>query len=62
VAGQTTARDHPVYGRFFLVPYSDRIRNEAGIATLAGGNLTTLDELNTILAAGRADLGLLSLT
>jgi anthraniloyl-CoA monooxygenase len=60
VAGQTIGRDRPVYGRFFLVPYSDRIRNEAGIATLVGGHLTTPDEMNTILAAGRADLCLLS--
>jgi anthraniloyl-CoA monooxygenase len=61
VAGQTVSRDRPVYGRFFLVPFSDRIRNEAGIATLGGGNLTTVDEVNTILAAGRADLCLLAL-
>jgi anthraniloyl-CoA monooxygenase len=60
VAGQTIGRDRPAYGRFFLVPFSDRIRNEAGIATLAGGNLTTADEMNTILAAGRADLCLLT--
>jgi anthraniloyl-CoA monooxygenase len=56
VAGQTIGGDRPAYGRFFLVPFSDRIRNEAGIATLVGGNLTTADEMNTILAAGRADL------
>ena len=49
-------RDRPAYGRFFLVPFSDRIRNEAGVPTLVGGNLTTNDEINTILAAGRADL------
>jgi anthraniloyl-CoA monooxygenase len=60
VAGQTIGRDRPAYGRFFLVGFSDRIRNEAGIATLAGGNLTTADEMNTILAAGRADLCLLT--
>jgi anthraniloyl-CoA monooxygenase len=60
VAGQTIGRDRPAYGRFFLVPFSDRIRNEAGIATLVGGNLTTTDEMNTILAAGRADLCLLT--
>ncbi len=59
VGGQTTVRDNPPYGRFYLVPYSDRIRNEAGVPTLVGGNLTTSDEANTILAAGRADLCLL---
>jgi anthraniloyl-CoA monooxygenase len=60
VAGQTVGRDRPQYARFFLVPFSDRIRNEVGIATLVGGNLTTIDEMNTILAAGRADLCLLT--
>ena len=55
-AGQTVEHDRPDYGRFFLVPFSDRIRNDGGIPTLVGGNLTTRDEVNTILAAGRADL------
>ena len=55
-AGQTTFDWRPDYGRFFLVPMSDRIRNEAGVPTLVGGNLTVLDELDTVLAAGRADL------
>ena len=56
LAGQTLPRGTPEYGRFYLVPFSDRVRNEAGIPTVAGGNLTTSDEINTILAAGRADL------
>ena len=43
----------------FLVPYSDRIRNEAGIATMVGGGITTFDQIDTILAAGRADLCIL---
>jgi len=55
-AGQTIEHDRPDYGRFFLVPFSDRIRNDGGIPTLVGGSLTTRDEVNTILAAGRADL------
>ena len=59
VAGQTVRNDRPEYGRFALVPASDRIRNEAGICTLVGGHLTTMDEVNTILAAGRADLCIL---
>ena len=61
VAGQSVAFDSPAYGRFFMVPASDRIRNEAGIPTLIGGNITTNDEINTVLAAGRADLCLLDL-
>jgi anthraniloyl-CoA monooxygenase len=56
LAGQTTPDSHPSYTRGFLTPLSDRVRNEAGIPTLAGGYLTTSDEVNTILAAGRADL------
>ena len=55
-AGQTTSDSEPAYGRGFLTAYSDRIRNEAGIPTIVGGYLTTSDEVNTILAAGRADL------
>ncbi len=55
-AGQTTIDSEPAYGRGFLTPFSDRIRNEADITTMVGGYLTTSDEVNTILAAGRADL------
>ena len=56
VAGGTAAEQQPVYGRFFLVPYGDVVRNEVGIPTMTSGNITTADEVNTILAAGRADL------
>ena len=56
VTGQTTIDSEPAYGRGFLTPFSDRIRNEAGILTMVGGYLTTSDEVNTIIAAGRADL------
>ena len=56
VIGQTTIDSEPAYGRGFLTPFSDRIRNEAGILTMVGGYLTTSDEVNTIIAAGRADL------
>src|SRR6266487_1059415 len=56
LAGQTTPDSEPAYGRGFLTPLSDRVRNEAGIPTLVGGYLTTSNEMNTILAAGRADL------
>jgi anthraniloyl-CoA monooxygenase len=58
-SGWTIPADRPDYRRFYLVPASDRVRNEAGVATIAGGNLTTADDVSTILAAGRADLCLL---
>jgi anthraniloyl-CoA monooxygenase len=56
VMGQTVWESRPDYRRLFGVPASDRIRNEAGIPTLASGSITTMDDVNTILAAGRADL------
>jgi anthraniloyl-CoA monooxygenase len=55
-SGQTVADSRAVYGRMFQVPFSDPIRNEAGLATMCVGNITTSDQVNTILAAGRADL------
>ncbi len=55
-AGQTSVEAAPVYGRMFQTPFSDRIRNEAGIATMAVGNITEADHVNSILLAGRADL------
>ena len=55
-AGQTSTRARPVYGRMFQTPFSDRIRNEAGIATMAVGNISDADQVNSILMAGRADL------
>lgn len=55
-AGQTTPDARPVYGRMFQTPFSDRIRNEAGVATMAVGNIYEPDHVNSILAAGRADL------
>jgi anthraniloyl-CoA monooxygenase len=54
--GQTTAESAPVYGRMFQVPFADAIRNETGVATMCVGSITTPDQVNTILAAGRADL------
>ena len=54
--GQTVADAAPVYGRMFQVPFSDMIRNETGIATMCVGSITSADQINTILAAGRADL------
>jgi anthraniloyl-CoA monooxygenase len=55
-AGQTTTEAKPIYGRMFQTPFSDRIRNEAGLATMAVGNITDPDQVNGILMAGRADL------
>jgi anthraniloyl-CoA monooxygenase len=55
-AGQTTTEAKPVYGRMFQTPFSDRIRNEAGIPTMAVGNIYEADHVNSILMAGRADL------
>ena len=55
-AGQTSPEAKPIYGRMFQTPFSDRIRNEAGLATIAVGNITEADQVNQILLAGRADL------
>ena len=55
-SGQTTRLAKPVYGRMYQTPFSDRIRNEVGIATLAVGNIFEADHVNSIIAAGRADL------
>jgi anthraniloyl-CoA monooxygenase len=55
-AGQTWADAKPVYGRLFQTPFSDKIRNEARLATMAVGNITDPDQANAILIAGRADL------
>lgn len=54
--GQTSPDAKPVYGRMFQTPYADRIRNEVGIATMAVGNITDVDQVNAILAGARADL------
>ncbi len=55
-AGQTWEGQQPVYGRMFQTPFSDRIRNEGRLATMAVGNIYEPDHANSILAAGRADL------
>ncbi len=55
-AGQTWAGAQPVYGRMFQTPFSDKLRNEARVATMAVGNIYEPDHANSILAAGRADL------
>lgn len=55
-SGQTDPAEKPIYGRMFQTPFSDRIRNEAGIRTMTVGNISDFDQVNGILMAGRADL------
>jgi anthraniloyl-CoA monooxygenase len=55
-AGQTWADCKPIYGRMFQTPFSDQIRNEGRVSTIAVGNIYETDHVNSILAAGRADL------
>jgi anthraniloyl-CoA monooxygenase len=55
-AGQTSTRAKPVYGRMFQTPFSDRIKNEGHVRTMAVGNIYEPDHVNSILMAGRADL------
>jgi anthraniloyl-CoA monooxygenase len=59
VAGQAVAETRAEYRRGFLTPLGDLIRSEAGIPTLVGGYLTSADEVNTAIGAGRADLCIL---
>jgi len=54
--GQTTTDAKPVFGRLWQTPYSDGIRNEGKVRTIAVGNITEADQVNSIIAAGRADL------
>ena len=54
--GQTSPEAKPVYGRMYQTPYADRIRNELGVKTIAVGAITDPDHVNSIIAAGRADL------
>ena len=55
-SGQTTRQARPVYGRMYQTPFSDRIRNEVGIRTIAVGAISEADHANSIIGAGRADL------
>ncbi|MCL2713190.1 MAG: bifunctional salicylyl-CoA 5-hydroxylase/oxidoreductase [Alphaproteobacteria bacterium] len=55
-SGQVSRKENPVYGRMFQTPFADRVRQEAGIATMAVGAISEADHANSILAAGRADL------
>jgi anthraniloyl-CoA monooxygenase len=55
-SGQTVPEQQPVYGRMWQTPFADQVRNEIGIATMAVGNIYEADHVNSIIAAGRADL------
>ena len=55
-SGQVSPEQKPTYGRMFQTPFADRIRQEAGIATMAVGAISEADHVNSIIAAGRADL------
>ncbi len=59
-AGQVVPEQQPVYGRLFQTPFSDRVRLEAEIATMTVGNISTFEDVNSVLAAGRADLCVLA--
>ncbi|RJF69031.1 bifunctional salicylyl-CoA 5-hydroxylase/oxidoreductase [Deinococcus cavernae] len=55
-SGQVSKKEQPVYGRMYQTPFADRIRNEAGIPTIAVGNIYEADHVNSIISSGRADL------
>jgi anthraniloyl-CoA monooxygenase len=55
-SGQVSPLQKPTYGRMYQTPFADRIRQEAGIATMAVGAISEADHVNSIIAAGRADL------
>ncbi|MEF7616235.1 bifunctional salicylyl-CoA 5-hydroxylase/oxidoreductase [Aquincola sp. MAHUQ-54] len=55
-SGQVSKQERPVFGRMFQTPFADRVRNEAGIPTIAVGAISEADHVNSIIAAGRADL------
>ena len=55
-SGQVSKKEQPVFGRMYQTPFSDRVRNEAGIPTIAVGAISEADHVNSIIAAGRADL------
>ena len=58
--GQTVPHQRPRYGRQYQTPFADRIRHEVGIATMAVGNISSFEDVNGIVAAGRADLCLMA--
>ena len=59
-SGQTVPYQKPVYGRLYQTPFADQVRHEVGMATMAVGNISSWMDVNTIVAAGRADLCLIA--
>ena len=59
-AGQVVSWQEPEYGRLFQTPFSDQVRLEADVATMTVGNISSYEDVNSILAAGRADLCVLA--
>ncbi len=59
-SGQTVPFQEPAYGRLYQTPFSDRVRHEADIPTMTVGAIVTYADVNSILAAGRADLCVLA--
>jgi anthraniloyl-CoA monooxygenase len=55
-SGQVSPDEAPAYGRSFQTPFADAIRNQVGIPTIAVGLISSYDDVNSILLAGRADL------
>ncbi|MBS7349960.1 MAG: bifunctional salicylyl-CoA 5-hydroxylase/oxidoreductase [Comamonas sp.] len=55
-SGQVSKEEKPTFGRMWQTPFADRIRQEAGIPTIAVGAISEADHVNSIIAAGRADL------
>ncbi|MCY4281917.1 MAG: FAD-dependent monooxygenase [Gammaproteobacteria bacterium] len=58
--GQVVSHEDPVYGRMYQAPFADRVRNETGIPTIVAGNITSADQVNTLIVAGRTDLAALA--
>ena len=54
--GQVTKDEDPIYGRMFQAPFADQVRNEVGIPTIVAGNISSADQANTLIAAGRTDI------
>ena len=54
--GQVAKEEDPVYGRMYQAPFADQIRNDVGIPTIVAGNISTADQVNTLVAAGRTDI------
>ncbi|MFF2653135.1 bifunctional salicylyl-CoA 5-hydroxylase/oxidoreductase [Streptomyces sp. NPDC058045] len=54
--GQVVAEERPEYGRSYQTPFADRIRNETGVPVIAVGAISSWDDVNSLILAGRADL------